>query len=636
MPDGRVEDDRCPATIARDDCRLDLRILATTDMHMNLLPYDYFANRPSETGGLGCIATLIARRRQEVPNCLLLDNGDFLQGAPIGDLLAATARSSPRQPSPVIAAMNALRYDAAALGNHDFSFGLHYLRAMAAQAGFPLLAANLRLHRGPQFPGHTILRRIFTDRHGHRAELAIGVFGLLPPQTADWDCDLSDLLACDDMIDSARRLVPAIRAEGADIVIALAHSGIGRAIAVPGMENGATALAGIEGVDVVIAGHTHQVFPGPGIVAAPGIDPVAGTLAGKPAVMAGFGGTHLGIIDLQLHRKDGGRWQAAAFRTRAEPVGPDIPAAPAVTRPVMAAHRQTLRQLRCRVGRSLSPLNSYFALIGHDCGLRLVNLAQRWHVRRQLRDSKWAGLPILSASAPFRAGGRGGPHHYTDVPAGPLTLRNLADLYSFPNRIGAICLTGEQISDWLERSASLFRRILPGEQDRPLIDPGFPNYHFDVIDGVSWRIDLSVPPRFAPDGRLIAPGSHRISELRRHGRPVDPGELFVLATNSYRLAGCGLFSNLVLDSEIALKGRDLSRDILRNYIRRRRRIRIDPSPQWQFLPMPGSTVLFDSGPGALPHLPGIWEHFQMPIEHLGQTADGFARFRLSLGPRGNA
>ena len=151
----------------------------------------------------------------------------------------------------------------------------------------------------------------------------------------------------------------------------------------------------------------------------------------------------------------------------------DLPAAPEIARPVMADHRDTLRQLRRRVGRSDAALTSYFALIGVDPGLRLVNMAQRWHVRAGLRGTCWQDLPVLSASAPFRAGGRGGPGHYTDVPGGRLSLRSLSDLYSFPNRICAIRLDGAQLRDWLERAAGMFRRITPGGHDQPLLAEDF-------------------------------------------------------------------------------------------------------------------------------------------------------------------
>lgn len=630
MPDGRGDTSNSAALAAQLDCCLSLRILATTDMHMNVLPWNYFADRPCDRTGLARTASLISRRRQEVRNALLLDNGDFLQGTPMGDLAAAIALQSPRRAHPAIAAMNALGYDAAALGNHDFNFGLSFLRSVTGRAEFPFLAANLELRRGPAFPRHAILRRQMLDWQGRQVELAIGVVGFVPPQTADWDRDLSGQLRCLDIIDSARQIIPEMRAEGAQIVIALAHSGIGSMIPRPGMENAATALAALPGIDAVIAGHTHEVFPGPDFPAAPGVDPRAGTLAGKPAVMPGFGGSHLGIIDLQLRPDGAGGWHVASFTAQAEPVDAGLPSATEIARPVIGAHRQTRRHLRRRVGRSSTALNSYFALIGHDPGLSLVNMAQRWHVRQRLKGTEWEALPLLSASAPFRAGGRGGPLHYTDVPAGTLSLRNLADLYFFPNRICAIRLSGAQLADWLERSASMFSQLRPGETDAALINPAFPCYNFDVIDRVTWQVDLSVPARFLADGRLADAGARRIRDLRWQGKPVDPSSAFLLATNSYRLASCGLFSPLVSGNEVALKGDELTRDILGQYVRRRRHIVIDSTPHWRFAAMPGTSALFETGPGGLAHLDLVAARHAAGIEYAGPTPGGFARLRLHL------
>ena len=627
MPDGSGEATKGASAPSGDIVAL--RILATTDVHMNVLPYDYLADRPSGRGGLARTASLIARRRAEVDNCLLLDNGDFLEGTPLGDFAARRTAGMDR-PHPAIAAMNALAYDAAALGNHDFSFGLAFLRGATDRARFPVLAANLHVRRGRGFAPYAIVDRSLRDVAGRQVPMRIGLVGFLPPQTAEWDRDLSSDLICDDIVATAGRIVPQMRRAGAQIVIALAHTGIGDPAARPGMENAATALAATPGIDAVIAGHTHQVFPGRDFRAIPGIDPQRGTLAGKPAVMAGFGGSHLGVIDLRLRRDGAGGWQVAAFDCRAEAVPADLPAAPEIARPVMADHRDTLRQLRRRVGRSDAALTSYFALIGVDPGLRLVNMAQRWHVRAGLRGTCWQDLPVLSASAPFRAGGRGGPGHYTDVPGGRLSLRSLSDLYSFPNRICAIRLDGAQLRDWLERAAGMFRRITPGGHDQPLLAEDFPCYNFDVVDGVTWQVDLSQPARFGPDGRLADAAACRIRDLCWQGRPLQDRDVFVLATNSYRLASCGLFSPLVAGNEVALKDGALTRDVLRHYIRRRRRIRVRHRAHWRFAPMPGTSVLFETGPGSLDHLAELERHLPGRLDHTGASGDGFVRFRLFL------
>jgi 2',3'-cyclic-nucleotide 2'-phosphodiesterase/3'-nucleotidase len=603
---------------------MQLRILATSDLHMNLLPYDYLSNRPSEHIGLARIATLIQQKRGQVAASILLDNGDFLQGAPMGDVAARDLTL--RKAHPAIAAMNALGYDAVALGNHDFNFGLPRLRRIVAQARFPVLAANLDVQRGRDFLRHSILTRHVTDHAGNTHRLRIGVIGFLPPQTEEWDQDLRPFMHSYDIVQTATRLVPELQATGADLVVALAHSGIGCPIPTPRMEHAATALASVAGIDVVIAGHTHQVFPGPGWPTQEGADATRGSLLGKPAVMPGYGGSHLGIIDLHLRRDDHGRIAIDSFQVSCEKVVAGTPSLPLVTRPVEKAHHITLRHLSTRIGRSDTPLNSHFSVIGYDSGLRLVNMAQRWHVRQQLTGTALADLPVLSASAPYRAGGRGGPDAYTDVPAGRLSMRHLADLYTFPNRITAIRMTGAQLRDWLERSASMFNHIPKGARDAALLDPRFPAYNFDVIDGVTWRINLDRPPRFHPDGRVASATSARIADLCWRGRPVADHDGFILATNSYRLASCGLFSPLVTGNQVVLDRDALGLDILRRYIRRRRRITVPCTPNWRFAPILGTTVLFPTAPVS------ITRPLPCPdrLEQAGLDDAGFALMRLYL------
>lgn len=613
---------------APPDRMVSLRIMATTDLHMQVLDYDYLADRPCQSSGLTRIASLVARARSQAPNCLLLDNGDLLQGNPLGDYVAGQSKSGRSVTHPAIAAMNRMGYDAATPGNHDFNYGLPFMRRMLAQAGFPYVAANLCIRGGPDLPSHVILHRQMTDHAGRAVELRIGITGFLPPQTPQWDAGLARDISCDDIIPAAQRVLPRMRAEGAQLIIALAHSGIGPARSHPGMEHAATALAGLADIDVVIAGHSHLVFPGPQLRASAEIDPVRGSLAGKPAVMAGSGGSHLGIVDLRL-LPSGDRLRVGDFAVQLQQAA-DAPPDPAIAAPALALHRELLRGARRRIGRLDMPLNSYFSLLGQDRGLRLVNMAQRWYLRRHLRGTALAGLPVLSAAAPFRGGGRGGAQHYTDIPAGPLRQRNLADLYLFPNHIAALLITGAELAEWLERSAGLYRQIRPGLADQPLIDPDFPSYHFDLIEGVQWQIDPSQPARFAADGRFIT-DSQRIGNLCWRGQPVAADQQFVLATNTYRLADCGLFAPLVARSPVVLRAGPASRQVLRDYIRRRPRPAISGQRHFSFATLPATSAIFETGPGALAHLAPTPPDLPGPLRYLDSLPNGFARLQLDFG-----
>lgn len=619
MPDGTggIELSVRPSAELRET--VVLRVLATTDMHMKLLPHDYHAGRPCGRGSLAQVASLVERHRRAARNTLLVDNGDFLQGTPLGD---QAARSGGRN-HPAIAAMNLMGYDAAAIGNHDFAFGLDVLHRAARQARFPLLAANLRVRGRGNFPGYAILDRQVVTETGRRVTLRIGLAGFLPPQTTAWDRELAGQMECDDILETARRVVPLMRAEGADLVIALAHSGISPHPVDPGSENVAADLGTLDGIDAIVAGHTHEVFPGKDAIPAEGIDPVHGILGGKPAVMPGFGGSHLGVIELSLTRDGASGWRLTGATAQCETVEPHLPPAPAVLRAVASSHRLTVSHLGTRIGRSDQRISSYFALVGVDPALTLVNMAQSWFVRKSLRGTPLDRVPVLSAAAPFRAGGRGGPLHYTDVAPGRLRLGNLTDIYSFPNRICALPVTGADLRGWLERSASLFNRITPGHPDQPLTDPRFPAYQLDVIGNLRWRIDLSQHAGFSPDG--TARGSSRIRDLTWRGRPVRENDSFVLATNSYRLAECGLFAPLTAGKASLMPPGPQTRDVIRNYLRQRRRVSIDPAPSWRFAPLPGTSVAGEGHLGAFHDALGVGQEFLQrlgrPLRRLGLVFD---------------
>lgn len=587
--------------------QLSVRLLTTTDLHMNLLGHDYFHNRESVNSGLTRLAPLIRRMRFEARNCLLFDNGDFLQGTPCGDYLGECwLNAKPRGNvaiHPLVQCFNLLKYDAATIGNHDFAFGQDFLLSALSKAEFPIVSSNLDMGANTNILRRTILLREFADDEGTLVSLKIGLLGFLPPQTIDWNSELRGQIEIEDILDAARREIALLRDEGADLVIALAHSGIGPVTHLSRMENAATALASLPGIDVIVAGHIHRVFPSPDFPAGPGIDPIAGTLCGKPAVMAGFWGSHLGVIDLSLEQSAEG-WRIARHQVRALPVDPSLPADPVMTARLAPLHQSTLTHLDREIARTETPLNSFFALIGQDAGLNLINMAQAAHVRRLLADGPWRDLPVLSVASPSRAGGLGGPDHYTDIHPGALTLRSLADLYLFSNRLCAILITGAQLCDWLERSCSIFRQIAPEAGLQPLIDPEFPAYNFDVISDLEWQIDLSRPPRYSPCGNLISPESHRAMNIRYSGHEIDKEQQFILATNSYRLSAYGLFAPVSRGEQLILGAEVECRDVLDLHIRNNPTLALKSDLGFS-LSASGARISFETSPRAIDHLSQI-------------------------------
>ena len=283
-----------------------LRIMETTDLHVNIMPYDYYRDAADDTVGLARTATLVKAARSEAKNSLLFDNGDIIQGSPLGDYVAYRKGMKKGDVHPIVAAMNVLNYDCGTLGNHEFNYGLEFLQNSLGAAKFPLVCANAIKADGEtlQKPW-LILDREVMDESGAKQKLKVGVIGFVPPQIVQWDkANLDGKVTTVDIVDAAKKHVPDLKKAGADIVVALCHSGIAGGERQGGEENAALHLAKVDGIDVILTGHQHFVFPGgKEFNNIPGVDVKAGTLHGKPAVMAGFWGSHLGVIDLELTRE---------------------------------------------------------------------------------------------------------------------------------------------------------------------------------------------------------------------------------------------------------------------------------------------------------------------------------------------
>jgi 2',3'-cyclic-nucleotide 2'-phosphodiesterase/3'-nucleotidase len=605
---------------------VNITILATTDVHNNYLDYDYFTDAPAEQTGLVRIATAIKEFRAQDPNALLFDNGDSIQGSPFGEYLA----NNPPQEgelSPIMALLNAMRYDAMVLGNHEFNFGLPYLNAVIAGADFPVLGANVVTYytRAPYFRPYTILARNFTDRDGNLQSLRVGVLGVLTPQITTWDgAWLKGQVRTLDGYETALRYVPEMKAAGADIVVILAHTGIQDFPRRGGEENFAYFLTEIPGVDVVITGHSHEKFPGRAFERIKGADIQQGTINGIPVVMPGSFADTLGVVNLTVRWNREG-WTRIGGSGRLVPVydsaarKPNFAPDPELSSLLAPQHQAVLQYIRSPVGAGeggessggslTEALTSFFAVIRDDYSVQIINEAQIRYAGQVLASTPYAGLPILSAAAPFKAGGRQGPRYYTNVPAGPLAIKNIADLYVYPNTVVILKLTGAEIKEWLERSAGQFNRLDPENQgDQYIQNDDFPTYLFDVIDGgpsagLTYKIDTTQPAKYNPDGSIQNPGAERIRDLRWNGAPIDPAQEFALVTNNYRAYGGGNFpggspGNIIVESP------DESRQVILRYINENREINPRPNNNWELiLPQGAGPLLFLSSPDARDKLP---------------------------------
>jgi len=519
---------------------------------------------------------------------------------------------APGQLHPAFKVMNALGYDAANVGNHEFNYGLPFLNRALMGAAFPYVNANVDKDEAgspPAFQRFVMLERRFTDEAGASHTLKIGVTGFVPPQIMQWDQQhLTGRVKARDIPQTARELVPQMRAAGADVVVLIAHSGFERGETVFFAENTVARLAEVPGVTAILFGHSHGEFPGRFFNSHPKVDLARGTINGVPATMPGFWGSHLGVIDLVLERREGA-WQVTDSRAEIRPVhdraarkalvAPD----PQVAALIRTEHEGTLAYVRAPVATSATPIQSYFAQVADDPSVQLVSQAQLAYARRALAGTEHAQLPLLSAAAPFKTGGRGGANYYTDIPAGPVAVRNVADLYIYPNTVKVVRISGAMVREWLEMSAGAFNRIDPaGAPEQNLINTAFPSFNFDTLDGVSYRIDLTQPARYDRNGKLVAPEARRIRDLRHNGRPVDDAAPFAVVTNNYRASGGGGFPGLD-GSNIILHAPDENREALLQYLQSSGRVDPAADGNWRFEPVPGVRLLFASGAGGMAHLP---------------------------------
>ena len=604
-----------------------LRLLETTDLHMQLLPFDYLESGAAEPAGLVALAPLIAAARADGVATILCDNGDFLQGTPLADEIAIRRTF----PHPMIVAFNALEFDAVTPGNHEFEYGLAYLRDVLADCRAAVVSANLRSgHTRMLFDPWTIIKRAVVCSDGEVRTLNVGVIGFAPPQITEWNGEiLQGAVLSDDIVSAARTHLPQIRRAGADLVVALCHGGPVSGHARHRMENAALPLAALPGIDVVMMGHLHGLFPGPGFDGIAGVDAVNGSLHGKPAVMAGARGQALGQVDLSLGLTEQGNWQIVSHRSCIRTADSKATARSAsetslarTLRSALAApHAATLRRLREMIGQNPYRLTTYFAALGHDDPALLLARIQIEIVREALMGSVYEGLPVLASTSPFCAGDHGGPANYVDIAPGAFRVRDCMAIIPFDNTVCAVLRRGWEIRQWLAASSKFFATLVPGGQDQPLLDPQIAPYHFDTLHGLSYRFDLSVPPYDPVSGD---PNIGRVCDLKLDGAVLDDDALCIVATNSYRARGGG--GMIVAEpSDVLHVTRTGLRQLLTSALRAGSAVPEPVAPSWGFVPLDGATALFSSSPKG-----------QCVLDRVADTTlaspfnGGFAQFRLTL------
>ncbi|MBE3643407.1 bifunctional 2',3'-cyclic-nucleotide 2'-phosphodiesterase/3'-nucleotidase [Bacillus anthracis] len=620
---------------------VNLRILETSDIHVNLMNYDYYQTKTDNKVGLVQTATLVNKAREEVKNSVLFDDGDALQGTPLGDYVANKIKDKdPKNPvdpnyvHPLYRVMNLMKYDVISLGNHEFNYGLDYLKEVTSKTKIPVINSNVYIddHDGNDEndehyfdrPYH-ILEKEVVDEAGQKQIVKIGVMGFVPPQIMNWDkANLEGQVKAKDIVETAKKMVPKMKAEGADVIVALAHSGVDKSGYNVGMENASYYLTEVPDVDAVLMGHSHTE--------------VQDIFNGVPVVMPGVFGSNLGIIDMQL-KKVNGKWEVQkknqskpALRKIADSKGnPLVESDQKLVNEIKDEHEKTIEYVNTPVGETKAPINSYFSLVQDDPSVQIVTNAQKWYVEQELKKPEYEkikDIPVLSAGAPFKAGGRNGAAYYTDIPAGTLAIKNVADLYVYPNTLYAVKVNGAQVKEWLEMSAGQFNQIDPKPKEKieqQLVNTGYPTYNFDIIDGLKYEIDVTQPAKYDKDGKVVNANANRIVNMTYEGKPVADNQEFIVATNNYR--GSSQTFPGVSKGEVVYQSQDETRQIIVKYMQETPVINPTADQNWTFKPIVADKLIttFDSSPKAKEYIKKDGK-----ISYVGPSENEFAKYAIDI------
>ncbi|MBU5216951.1 bifunctional 2',3'-cyclic-nucleotide 2'-phosphodiesterase/3'-nucleotidase [Bacillus albus] len=615
---------------------VNLRILETSDIHVNLMNYDYYQTKTDNKVGLVQTATLVNKAREEAKNSVLFDDGDALQGTPLGDYVANKI-NDPKKPvdtsytHPLYRLMNLMKYDVISLGNHEFNYGLDYLNKVISKTEFPVINSNVykddkdnnEENDQNYFKPYHVFEKEVEDESGQKQKVKIGVMGFVPPQVMNWDkANLEGKVKAKDIVETAKKMVPKMKAEGADVIVALAHSGVDKSGYNVGMENASYYLTEVPGVDAVLMGHSHTEMKD--------------VFNGVPVVMPGVFGSNLGIIDMQL-KKVNGKWEVQKEQSKPQlrPIAdskgnPLVKSDEKLVNEIKDDHQATIDYVNTAVGKTTAPINSYFSLVQDDPSVQLVTNAQKWYVEKLFAEngqySKYKGIPVLSAGAPFKAGGRNGATYYTDIPAGTLAIKNVADLYVYPNTLYAVKVNGAQVKEWLEMSAGQFNQIDPKKtEEQPLVNIGYPTYNFDILDGLKYEIDVTQPAKYDKDGKVVNANTNRIINMTYGGKPVADNQEFIVATNNYR--GSSQTFPGVSKGEVVYQSQDETRQIIVKYMQETPVIDPAADKNWTFKPIVAEKLntTFDSSPNAQKYIKKDGK-----ISYVGPSENEFAKYAIDI------
>jgi len=510
-------------------------VAATTDLHGHIYPIDYFTNRP-EASGLAKVATVVQTLRLGAPNLLLLDSGDTLQGTPL-EYYHNRIDNGPLDPMMLV--MNALHYDAMAVGNHDYNYGLQVQTKARHEANFPWLSANTYKVGTDETAFQPYLIKVVNG-------VRVGVLGMTTPEIPSWESPPNYAgLEFRDPVAEAKKWVAVLRGkERADVVILAMHMGLERDLATgerpPSQlahENYGLAIAeAVPAIDLILLGHTHRELP-------------SLTVNGVLLAQADLWGERVVHANLYLRRPPGGHWQVWAKQVNTIPVTKDTAADPEVLRLAASYHQAAQAWLDRPIGESAAPLNAEDARTRSTAIIDLV-----------LRTQLEAGHADVAMAAPFNLAAK--------IPQGPVSVRDIYGIYPYDNTLIVIAATGQQLKEALEHSALYFRPYQAGKTAADLMDERIPPYNFDIAAGVNYVIDLTRPP------------GDRIRDLTFQGAPLDPARQIRLAINNYRITGGGGYT-MFKGAPVLSRSSDEIRNLMISWVESHHQIPNEPMNNWR-------------------------------------------------------
>ncbi|MCS4591684.1 5'-nucleotidase C-terminal domain-containing protein [Brevibacterium sediminis] len=508
----------------------ELTLLATTDVHGNVLNWDYFANKPYPAGeelGMSRASTLIKGVREDkgADSVLLVDNGDTIQGNPLAYYFAKQEPiTTSGQTHPLAKTFNHLGYDAQVVGNHEFNYGLDLLATYRDQIDFPLLGANVI----DDADGQTHLDPYaMVDKQVDGETITVGVLGVTTPGSRIWDKNnLSGKVHFDDPVETAQKYVPEMKQKGADVIVVLSHSGKdpkGQSWDPDQLqENVSTSVAKVPGVDVLVAGHTHQNEPSQVVNRDDGTQ----VLITQPNYWA-RSVSEVGLpINLDTHHVD---WGEAAPHADALATQGEVAEDQEIKDLVDEQHQTTIDYVNTKIGSVTETLSAKTSYYEDTAILDFISHVQTETVEEGLKGTDYADLPVISQASPFS--------RTAEFPAGDITIRDVAGLYVYDNTLAGVEINGAQLRDYLEYSARYFKQTEEGAEFDPIdgtnaidevSESPIPDYNYDALAGIDYDINVSKPT------------GKRIENLTQaDGSEIGDDDRFILAINNYRQSGGG-------------------------------------------------------------------------------------------------